>query len=212
MPRKKMPSDTARRAEAGAALKVSLDALAQKATGTADPALAYARLDEVTNSLWWDGSGQAAKVLRTTNLMHTLTELAPRDEYERMLIHQMMAAHNATMECYRRSMIPGQPPEGRDLNLKHAQKLSSLYAMQLETLNKHRGKVQQKVTVEHVHVAAGGQAIVGNIEQRDARTTSTNRRKVAPPQIEHQSAVPSPLDQAEDLLALAVMPTKVAHD
>ena len=100
----------------------------------------------------------------------------------------MMAAHNATMECYRRSMIPGQPPEGRDLNLKHAQKLSSLYEMQLETLNKHRGKVQQKVTVEHVHVAAGGQAIVGNIEQPDARTTSTKRRKVAPPQIEHQSA------------------------
>lgn len=211
MPRKKLPSDTIRRTKA-AALQVSLDALAERATGAADPALAYARLNEVTNSLWWDGSGEAVKVLRTMNVMHILTELAPRDEYERMLVHQMMAAHNATMECFRRSMIPSQPPEGRDLNLKHAQKLSSLYAMQLETLNKHRGKGQQKVTVEHVHVAAGGQAIVGNIEQPDARTTSTKRRKVAPPQIEHQSAVPSPFDQAEDLPAPAVMPTKVAHD
>jgi hypothetical protein len=34
----------------------------------------------------------------------------------------------------------------------------------LDTLNRHRGKGQQKVTVEHVHVHAGGQALVGNVE------------------------------------------------
>jgi hypothetical protein len=34
------------------------------------------------------------------------------------------------------------------------------------TLNRHRGKGQQKVTVEHVHVHEGGQAIVGNVESR----------------------------------------------
>ena len=34
----------------------------------------------------------------------------------------------------------------------------------VEVLNRHRGKGQQKVTVEHVQVNAGGQAIVGNIE------------------------------------------------
>ena len=33
----------------------------------------------------------------------------------------------------------------------------------METLDKHRGKGQQKVTVEHVHVEAGGQAVVGNV-------------------------------------------------
>jgi hypothetical protein len=31
-------------------------------------------------------------------------------------------------------------------------------------LNRHRGKGQQKVTVEHVHVHDGGQAIVGNVQ------------------------------------------------
>lgn len=31
-------------------------------------------------------------------------------------------------------------------------------------LNSHRGKGQQKVTVEHVHVHQGGQAIVGKVE------------------------------------------------
>jgi hypothetical protein len=35
----------------------------------------------------------------------------------------------------------------------------------LEALNRHRGKGQQKVTVEHVHVHAGGQAVVGMVER-----------------------------------------------
>ena len=36
----------------------------------------------------------------------------------------------------------------------------------MKALNKHRGKGDQKVTVEHVNVEAGGQAIVGSIETR----------------------------------------------
>ena len=40
----------------------------------------------------------------------------------------------------------------------------ALYTQQVAALNKHRGKGQQKVTVEHVNVHAGGQAVVGNVE------------------------------------------------
>jgi hypothetical protein len=40
------------------------------------------------------------------------------------------------------------------------------------TLNRHRGKGQQKVTVEHVHVHEGGGAIVGNVESRGGRFAS----------------------------------------
>jgi hypothetical protein len=31
----------------------------------------------------------------------------------------------------------------------------------LDALNHHRGKGQQKITVEHVHIHSGGQAVVG---------------------------------------------------
>jgi hypothetical protein len=83
-------------------------------------------------------------------------------------------------------MVPGQTFAARDMNLKHAAKLMALYAQQVAALNKHRGKGQQKVTVEHVHVAAGGQAIVGNIE--------TSGRAVSPASggstIEQQVEVP----------------------
>ena len=76
-----------------------------------------------------------------------------------------MATHAATMECYRRAMLNEQSFEGRKENLNQANKLARTYTTLLEALNRHRGKGQQKVTVEHVHVHAGGQAIVGSVEQ-----------------------------------------------
>ena len=69
------------------------------------------------------------------------------------------------MECYRRAMLEEQTFEGRRENLNQANKLSRTWATLLEALNKHRGKGQQKVTVEHVHVHPGGQAVVGNVER-----------------------------------------------
>ena len=55
--------------------------------------------------------------------------------------------------------------EGRRDNLSQANKLSRIYAVLLDALNRHRGKGgQQKVTVEHVYVHAGGQAVVGVVE------------------------------------------------
>ena len=78
-----------------------------------------------------------------------------------MLNAQLIASHNAAMECYRRAMIGEQTFEGRHENLSQANKLSRTYAVLLDALNRHRGKGQQKVTVEHVHVRSGGQAILG---------------------------------------------------
>lgn len=66
----------------------------------------------------------------------------------------------------------GQPGafEGRDLALKYASKLMAMYVRQLETLDKHRGKGQQKITVEHVTVNAVGQGIVSNVTAGTAWT------------------------------------------
>jgi hypothetical protein len=61
-------------------------------------------------------------------------------------------------------MLGEQTFEGRRENLAQANKLSRTYATLLDALNRHRGKGQQKVTVEHVHVHSGGQALVGMVE------------------------------------------------
>jgi hypothetical protein len=78
-----------------------------------------------------------------------------------MIAAQLLAAHNAAMECYRRAMHRDQTLEGRRDNLSQANKLSRTYVTLLEALNRHRGKGQQKVTVEHVHVHSGGRAVLG---------------------------------------------------
>jgi hypothetical protein len=92
-----------------------------------------------------------------------LVGIGPKDELEGMMAAQLVAAHNAAMECYRRAMIGEQTFEGRRDNLAQANKLSRTYATLLEALNRHRGKGQQKVTVEHVQIHAGGQALVGMV-------------------------------------------------
>ena len=94
----------------------------------------------------------------------SLIGIGPKDELEGMMAAQLIAAHNAAMECYRRAMHSEQTFEGRRENLTQANKLSRTYATLLEALNRHRGKGQQKMTVEHVHVHSGGQAVVGVVE------------------------------------------------
>jgi hypothetical protein len=42
--------------------------------------------------------------------------------------------------------------DGRQDNLRNAAKLSRVYADLMLALDEHRGKGQQRVTVEHVHV------------------------------------------------------------
>jgi hypothetical protein len=64
----------------------------------------------------------------------------------------------------------------------------------LEALNRHRGKGQQKMTVEHVHVHSGGQAIVGTVERPTTDNSLTAEDPYHARQITHapQPAMRSP--------------------
>jgi len=128
------------------------------------------KLNEIGELLFlpksWSESDRNSRFIRAVELFESL---APADGAETMLAMQMVGTHSAAMECLKRAALPDQSFAGRDMALKHAQKLMALYAKQLEALNKHRGKGQQKVTVEHVHVAPGGQAIVGNVATKEQK-------------------------------------------
>ena len=119
---------------------------------------------QAMNGLWLKQSDAQTRDLQMNATVAAMIGIAPKDELEGMMAAQLLAAHNAAMECYRRAMLGDQTLEGRRENLAQANKLSRTYAMLLEALNRHRGKGQQKVTVEHVHVHAGGQAVVGVVE------------------------------------------------
>ena len=119
--------------------------------------------NQAVQSLWLKNSSAEEREKQLSATVAALSGIAPKDELEGMMAAQLIAAHNAAMECYRRAMIAEQTFEGRRENLAQANKLSRTYAALIEALNRHRGKGQQKVTVEHVHVHAGGQAVVGMI-------------------------------------------------
>ncbi|NYI27472.1 hypothetical protein [Sulfitobacter geojensis] len=120
---------------------------------------------EISQLLWHDQDSTKKDVnIRIARALELFESLEPADGAEGMIATQMVGTHFAALECLRRATLPNQTFEGRDMALKHAEKLMALYAKQLATLDKHHGKGQQKVTVEHVHVEAGGQAIVGNVE------------------------------------------------
>jgi len=112
-----------------------------------------------------------------------LKGIAPRNETEGMLAAQMIGTHNAALECLRRAMIDGQTFEGRDQNLKHAAKFMALYERQVAALDKHRGKGKQKITVEHVNVHAGGQAIVGDVNAGDRSSAASAEDKRNEPEM-----------------------------
>ncbi len=115
--------------------------------------------NQAFDSLWTKNSSQDWRSTQISAVAGALTGIGPKDELEGMLAAQLVAAHNAAMECYRRAMVPEQTFEGRKENLNQANKLSRTYSTLLEALNRHRGKGQQKISVEHVHVHSGGQAI-----------------------------------------------------
>jgi hypothetical protein len=88
--------------------------------------------------------------------------IEPRDQVEAMLAAQMAAVHMATMTFARRlAHIENIPQQDSASNVFN--KLARTFAAQVEALKRYRSGGEQKMTVQHVHVAEGGQAIVGNV-------------------------------------------------
>jgi hypothetical protein len=92
--------------------------------------------------------------------------IRPMDELEGLFAVQLFSLHVVGLEMLRRS-ITAKDVFGNEVNA-----LTGSSALQ-----KHRGKgSQQRVTVEHVHVSDGGQAIVGTVGQQRGDTTTDEKR------------------------------------
>lgn len=135
------------------------EALLMEALATTDPCFVAVLVTQLS----YAGS-QGRKVdERELNFMLSVVKGAkPKDQMEAMLAAQMAAVHMATMTFARRlahvQTLPQQDSAERALN-----KLARTFAAQVEALKRYRTGGEQKVTVEHVTVNEGGQAIVGNV-------------------------------------------------
>lgn len=141
---------------------------------------------QVFNSTWLGNKTGQEKNERLISGVMAMTGIKPQDEMEGMLAAQMVALHNASMECFRRAMIADQSFEGRQQSLTQGNKLSRSYAALMESLDRHRGKrtTEQKVTVEHVNVHSGGQAIVGNVNSPGGGVKTKNHTQPHVPETE----------------------------
>jgi hypothetical protein len=83
--------------------------------------------DQALQSLWVKHSDEETRDRQCGAAIAGLIGIGPKDEIEGMVAAQLIAAHNAAMECYRRAMIGEQTFEGRRENLVQASKLSRTY-------------------------------------------------------------------------------------
>jgi hypothetical protein len=123
-----------------------------------------AHLKEVRfrQTLWIARSDESILARQRSATVEALAGIGPKDEIE-----GNDRGPTSRRAQHRDGMLSpghaGEPDLRRKENLNQANKLSRTYATLLEALNRYRGKGQQKVTVEHVHVHSGGQAVVGMV-------------------------------------------------
>jgi hypothetical protein len=129
-------------------------------------------------------------------ILSMIKGIEPRDQLETMLATQMAALHNATMTFARRlnhvETLAQQDSAERALN-----KLARTFCTQIETLKRYRSTGEQKMTVQHVTVNDGGQAVIGNVA---GAGTKNNEDKPHAKQVTHapSQAMPRPLETVKE--------------
>lgn len=133
-------------------------------TGVQEPSAACGILSTLISSLPQDASSLTEQ--RIDQTVGLLYELDPQDGVEGVLCSQMIIAHEWMKHC---STIANNSQTGhlaREQYLLNMQRFMKLSLQQVEALNKYRHKGTQTVTVQHVTVNDGGQAVVGKWEKQ----------------------------------------------
>ena len=145
-------------------------ARARKATGVSAEGVAIGlAIQAAVFPVGGDGEGGPERKREQVSVaVETLEEMKPEGALQSMLAVQMIGVHNTAIKFLMQAADKDQTFEGADANVLRATRLMRLFNDQLEAFAKLKGKTsEQKVTVEHVHVHEGGQAIVGNVTRND---------------------------------------------
>jgi hypothetical protein len=127
----------------------------------------------------------------------------PADEIEAMLAAHMAVTNIALLELMARTRgaIAGHLYQGSgikrlDILGNLTTKFMRTYAIQVETLAKKRRKGEQTVTVKHVHVHPGAQAVIGNVSHGGGRGVLKNDHRA------HECIQQSPAGAIADSTAM----------
>jgi hypothetical protein len=109
-------------------------------------------------------------------VMAGVLDMKPSDPIEGVLISQIVTAHVAALEFYRRgwtNTAAGYFDAGTKY-LQLADKSSRTVALLTERLDQHRGRGQQQITVKHVTVNADQAVVTDQIVSDNTKETVTN--------------------------------------
>lgn len=142
----------------GEVVTVSTESRLPETLATADLAAVEASLNR-SRLLLQTGTDVAAMALDAANSIQACNSL------EKMLAHQMATAHKLAME------LMGQisyelDADAQAKRLNAAARCMAVYQQVLLALHKVRQNGQQRITVQYVNIAEGGQAVIGDIERQ----------------------------------------------
>lgn len=153
-------------AKTGHKIKMAQESALCRIFGTSDEIQANALLSHCLKPLRADeASDDHPSNDERAFMLSIVNDLAPRDPIERMLAVQMAATHVATVRSAR-WLANIDNLSQLQAHYTGFNKLARTFAAQVEALRKHRTGGEQRVTVQHVNVSDGGQAIVGNVKTR----------------------------------------------
>jgi hypothetical protein len=124
-------------------------------------------------------------------MLSVINGIDPRDQLEAMLAAQMAAVHVASMKLAR-ILANAETILQQDSAERAFNKLIRTFSTQLEALKRYRTGAEQKVTLQHVSVAEGGQAIVGNVTQAP-RENGQEKAATPPPALTDTNVIPMPI-------------------
>ncbi len=149
----------------------------REALGTADSDFSEGILNQLIRAASRDGKVNE----RELNFMLSVIKgIRPKDELEAMLGAQMAAVHVTSMKLANQ-ISDSETLQQQDSAERAFNKLTRTFIMLVEALKRHRTGGEQKVTVQHVSVSEGGQAIVGNVTQTSRGVPSKKSGKLVLP-------------------------------
>ena len=154
-----------------AEVTVAAEQMLAQAGGVNDPDLAALIIEQVglSQAVWPFGDRAQAVQLATQMML----EIKPQNLVEAMLATQMIGVHHASLTFLQRAASP----EIADAATARATRLMRLFNEQAELLQRMKGNTaEQRVTVKHVHVHDGGQAIVGAVGSAELSQEGGNEK------------------------------------
>ena len=130
------------------------------AFGTTNTTVVHAEMERIARALSQrDGKIDPAEL---DTVIAIVSGQQPKNELEAMIVSQMAVTHALTMRSFGK-LSRSNEGQQQDSNGLMVARLTKAFASQMDALGKLRRGGEQRVVVEHVHVHAGAQAIVGAV-------------------------------------------------